>query len=148
MMKDLHNLPLCVFVSLLIYVVLTPQAEAKTEFYMAIPDIIQDLDGVTLSVEIHDENNFHTVSWNHNGSTFIPNNMTIATEPDYHDIHLDNNDFLLAINDVIEPGTRLYMCIDIPYPVDQFDCQWDAVDKNNRGFAEFDLFFQSHKDDK
>jgi hypothetical protein len=123
-------------------------AEAKTEFYIAIPDIIQNLDGISLSVEIQDENNFHTVRWNHNGSTFNPDNRTMAAEPDYHDIHIDNNDFLLAINEDIEPGTRLYICIDIPYPVDQFDCQWDAVDKNNRGFAEFDLFFQSHKDNK
>ena len=119
---------------------------ALTQFYFAIPSVIQELTEITLSVEINDNDNFQVVSWTHNGSSFIPDNKTVPAEPDYSNLHLDDNDFLLAINNDIPPGTRLYICIDIPYPYEQYDCQWDAVDINSTGFAEFDFFFQSHKD--
>ncbi len=121
-------------------------AYSITQFYFTIPSGIQDLSEITLSVEIHDNDNFRVVSWTHNGSLFIPDNKTIPDKPNYTNLHLDDNDFLLAINDYVQPGTRLYICVDIPYPYEQYECQWDAVDKNNTGFAEFDFFFQSHKD--
>ena len=122
------------------------EVNGLTQFYIALPDVVKDLNGVTLSVEISDYKNFPTVSWTHNGSMLVPDNRTIATEPNYDHLHLDNNDFLLAINDTVPPGTRLYICAEIPYPNTQYDCQWDAVDRNSTGFAEFDFYFQSHKD--
>jgi len=126
----------------------TENVYALTQFYFAIPSVIQDLKGIILSVEIHDNDNFRVVSWTHNDSSFVPDNKTVPAEPDYSNLHLDDNDFLLAINDYIQPGTRLYICIDIPYPYEQYDCQWDAVDRDSTGFAEFDFLFQSHKDMK
>src|SRR4030095_1259719 len=124
------------------------RASALTQFYISLPDIIYDLNGITLSVEISDYKNSPVVSWTNNGSMFLPDKTTIAVEPKYDHLHLDNNDFLLAIDDSVEPGTRLYICADIPYPNEQYECQWDAVDKNHTGFAEFDFYFQSHKDTK
>ncbi len=122
------------------------QANAITQFYFAIPTVITDLKEITFSVDINDDNNFHSVSWTYNGSSFIPNHGTKDHEPNYKNLHLHDNNFLLAIDENIDPGTRLYMCVNIPYPLEQYECQWDAVDKENTGYAEFDFFFQSHKD--
>ena len=119
---------------------------AFTQFYVALPDIVYELYGITISIEISDHTNSPSVSWTHNGSMFVPGNKTVAVEPKYDQLHLDNNDFLLAINDSLDPGTRLYICVDIPYPNEQYECQWDAVDKNQTGYAEFDFYFQSHDD--
>jgi hypothetical protein len=121
-------------------------ANALTQFYVALPDVIRDLTGITLSVEIPDYKDFPVLSWTHNGSIFLPDNKTVVTTPNYDRLHLDNNDFLFAIKDTLLPGTRLYICADIPYPNEQYDCQWDAVDRKHTGFAEFDFFFQSHRD--
>ena len=38
-------------------------ASALTQFYIALPDIIYDLDGISLSAEISDYKNFPVVSW-------------------------------------------------------------------------------------
>jgi hypothetical protein len=119
---------------------------ALTQFYVALPDIIYELYGTAVSVEIFDPEDSSVVSWMHDGSEFVPDNRTAAVEPRYDNLHLDNNDFLLAINDSVEPGTRLYICVDIPYPNEQYECQWDAVDKNQTGYAEFEFYFQSHDD--
>jgi hypothetical protein len=120
-------------------------ALALTQVYFSIPDAVEDLYGITLSVESLDDNPI-VISWTHDGSKFIPDNKTIPGNPSGTNLHLDNNDFLLATEAGIDVGTRLYICVDIPYPIGQYDCQWDAVDKNNTAFAEFDLFLQSHKD--
>lgn len=53
-------------------------ASALTQFYIALPDIIYDLDGISLSAEISDYKNFPVVSWTHNGSMFVPDNRTFA----------------------------------------------------------------------
>jgi hypothetical protein len=121
------------------------EVNAITQFYFAIPDVIEDLKGITFSVEIGD---YDAVSWTHSGSSFIPDSSTMAARSNLTNLHLDNNDFLLAIEDDVQPGTRLYMCASIPYPLEQYDCQWDAVDKDKTGRAEFDFFFQSHRDIK
>jgi hypothetical protein len=137
-----------IFLSILILLALqnANDASAFTQFYVALPDIIDDLTGITISVEVSDYKNFPVVSWTHDGSIFVPDNKTVTVEPKYDQLHLDNNDFLLAIIDSIDPGTRLYICVDVPYPNEQYECQWDAVDKNQTGYAEFDFYFQSHKD--
>lgn len=146
----LTNSSLVILILLSILMLLALQhvnyASAFTQFYVALPDIIYDLTGITISVEVSDYKNFPVVSWTHDGSTFVPDNKTAAVEPRYDQLHLDNNDFLLAINDSVDPGTRLYICVDIPYPNEQYECQWDGVDKNQTGYAEFDFYFQSHKD--
>ena len=41
-------------------------ASALTQFYIALTDIIYDLDGISLSAEISDYKNFPVVSWTHN----------------------------------------------------------------------------------
>ena len=123
-------------------------ASAFTQFYVALPDIINDLYGISISIEISDYKNSPVISWTHDGSRFVPDNRTVTVEPRYDQLHLDNNDFLLAIKDNVDPGTRLYICVDIPYPNEQYECQWDAVDKNQTGYAEFDFYFQSHDDMK
>lgn len=46
------------------------EVKAMTQFYIALPDAIQDLDGVTLSVEISDYKNLPVISWTYNGSLF------------------------------------------------------------------------------
>ena len=53
-------------------------ASALTQFYIALPDIIYDLDGISLSAEISDYKNFPVVSWTHNGSKFVPDNRTFT----------------------------------------------------------------------
>jgi hypothetical protein len=111
----------------------THDANALTQFYFALPQVIEDLDGIKLSVSISDYKNTSKVSWTHNGSFFIPDNNTPETEPEYGRLHLINNNFLLAIKDTIPLGTRLYMCAEIPYPNEQNKCQWDAVDKKHTG---------------
>ncbi len=52
------------------------KADLMTQFYFSIPDVIQDLRGVSLSAEIHDEHNFCVFSCKHNGKSFIPDNRT------------------------------------------------------------------------
>ena len=146
--KNLHLILILVAISMLVTVQNLNEANALTQFYIALPDIIYDLSGITLSVEISDYKNSPIVSWTHNGSAFVPDNGTNVAEPNYGLLHLDNNNFLLAINETVDPGTRLYICADVPYPKQQYDCQWDAVDKNQTGYAEFDFYFQSHKDIK
>jgi hypothetical protein len=142
--------PFGIFILLSIPILISLQnmnhTSALTQFYISLPDIIYDLNGVTFSVEISDYKNSPIVSWTYNGSMFVPDKRTIAIEPNYDHLHLDNNDFLLAIKDSVEPGTRLYICADIPYPNEQYECQWDAVDKNHTRFAGFDFYFQSHND--
>lgn len=119
-----------------------------TQFYFSIPHVISDLTGITFSVETQDDNYPNIFSWTHNGSYFIPDNITNAVKSTGSNLDLDNNDFLVASNDTIPIGTRLYICIEIPYPNYQYECQWDAVDNSHTGFAEFDFFFQSHPDIK
>ena len=53
-------------------------ASALTQFYIALSDLIYDLDGVSLSAEISDYKNFPVVSWTHNGSMFVPDNRTFT----------------------------------------------------------------------
>lgn len=118
------------------------EVSAITQFYFAIPDVIEDLQGITFSVEIGDHD---VVSWTHDGVSFIPDNRTMDARPNYTNLHLDNNNFLLAIEDDVQPGTRLYMCATVLFPSEQYDCQWDAVDNDNTGIAEFDFYFQPHK---
>lgn len=141
-----HRITILLLIPILITLQSMNEAIALTQFYIALPDIIYDLNGIVLSVEISDYKNFPAVSWTHNGTMFVPDKGTFVVEPKYGQLHLDNNDFLLAINDTVDPGTRLYMCADIPYPSEQYECQWDAVDKNQTGYAEFDFYFQSHDD--
>lgn len=118
--------------------------EAVTNFYVAIPDVVQNLKGITFTVETSDNGNYTYASWTNNGSYFIPDNQTLTVEPTNNRLHLDNNNFLLAISNNIDIGTRLLICATLPFPFDQRDCQWDAVDKQSTGYAEFDFFFQSH----
>lgn len=121
---------------------------AITQFYFAIPDVITDLDGITFSVETFDDINYDSWVWSHNGSYFIPLNYTLSAPPLINDLHLDNNDFLLAVPEDTEIGTRISGCISIPTQNEQFDCQWDAIDKNHTAYFEFDFYFQSHEDSK
>jgi hypothetical protein len=135
------------FIFIIYFGMMIDTSFALTQFYFSIPDVVQDLQGIKFTV-IPSDGNMDVVSWTNNGTIFLPDNKTSATIPNYDNLHLDNNDFLLAIKQNIDIGTRLYMCIDLPYPFDQYECQWDAVDKRNTGFAEFDFYFQSHKDFK
>lgn len=52
------------------------KADAMTEFCFSIPDVIQDLRGVSLSAEIHDEHNFRVSHAN-----IIENHSYLIIEP-------------------------------------------------------------------
>jgi hypothetical protein len=117
--------------------------EAITNFYIALPDVIQDLRGITFTIETTGDEIYKYASWTNNGSSFIPDNNTQPAQPNNNKLHLDNNNFLISIADDLPVGTRLSMCVAIPYPIEQQACQWDAIDNDKTSFAEFDFFFQS-----
>lgn len=140
----IHLQALCLL--LMVSIFMYPHSSlALTQVYFSIPDVVEDLYGITFSIESFDNNPLE-ISWTHNGSKFVADNTTNSANADDSSLHLDNNDFLLAIENTLDIGTRLYICVDIPYPIEQYDCQWDAVDKNNTAYAEFDFFSQSNED--
>lgn len=121
----------------------TSQIAAVTNFYLALPDVVQDMGGITFTIETSDDEIYNYASWTNNGSSFIPDNITKSAQPDNSKLHIDTNNYLLAILDDIPVGTRLIICVTIPYPFEQQDCQWDVVDKDKTAYAEFDFFFRS-----
>jgi hypothetical protein len=121
----------------------TSEIAATTNFYFALPDVVQDMSGITFTIETSDDETYNYASWTNNGSLFILDNITKSAQPNNNKLHIDTNDFLLAISDDLPTGTRLVMCATIPYPFEQYDCQWDAVDKDKTAYAEFDFYFKS-----
>jgi REP element-mobilizing transposase RayT len=55
------------------------KADAMTQYYFSIPDVIQDLRGVSLSAEIQDEHNFRVFS-----SNIMENHSYLIIEPPWN----------------------------------------------------------------
>ena len=110
-----------------------------TQFYFAIPEVIEDTTGITFSVDVDNR----VYSWIDNGTDISPaNNNTPNTQSDDTNIDLDANEYLLAIDDNLEIGTRVYMCVDIPRHFTQPTCETDAIDKDLLARAAFQFFFK------
>jgi hypothetical protein len=119
-------------------------AHAITQFYFAIPEVIEDTRGIVFSVDTDDE----VFSWMDNGTDIIPvNNNTPNTQADDTGMDLDANEYLLAVDDNLDIGTRVYMCANLTnysanltYPI----CETDAIDKDRlaRAALEFPSEFK------
>jgi len=78
-------------------------AKAITQFYFAIPNVIKDTAGITFSVDADSK----VFSWIENGMGIVPANInTPIVEARGKNIDLDANEYLLAINDNLDIGTR------------------------------------------
>lgn len=73
----------------------------------------------------------------------IPNNNnTASTQADDTGMDLDANEYLFAIDENIDTGTRIYMCIFTPLYLKEPLCQTDAIDKDSLSRVNFDVFNQ------
>ena len=132
---------------MLITCLVLDKVSAITQFYFAIPSEIEDTTGTILSVDTDDE----VFSWMDNGTDIIPaNNNTPNTQADDTGMDLDANEYLLAIEDNLDIGTRVYMCTNLTsysanltYPI----CETDAIDKDRlaRAALEFPSEFKVNK---
>lgn len=115
------------------------QANAITQFYFAIPRVIENTQGIHFSVETDDG----IFAWIDNGTDIIPaNNQTSNTKADNTNIDLQANEYLLAIDQNLKIGTRVYMCVDMPRYFTEESCQTDAVDNNHIARASFQFLFK------
>lgn len=128
-------------VLLLLVVILVPytnviEVDAITQFYFTIPTKIENATGVTFSVDTDNK----LFSWVDNGTSIVAVNSTPNVQADDTNLDLDANEYLLAIDDNMQEGTRVYMCIGLPNFRDPI-CETDAVDNNNLAVASFDIPF-------
>ena len=112
-------------------------AHAITQFYFAIPEVIEDTRGIVFSVDTDNE----IFSWEDNGTVIVPDNNTHDAQPDDTGLDLDANEYLLAIHESLDIGTRVYMCVYIPDYFTEPTCETDAVDKDRIARATFQLLF-------
>jgi hypothetical protein len=112
-------------------------AHAMTQFYFAIPEVIEDTRGIVFSVNTDNEK----FSWKDNGTDIVPDNNTHYAQPDDTGLDLDANEYLLAIHDSLDIGTRVYMCVHIPDYFTEPTCETDAVDKDRIARAAFQFLF-------
>jgi len=111
---------------------------AATQFYFAIPEVIGDTTGITFSVDTDNK----IFSWKDNGTDIIPSNRTNNAQPNDTGMDLDANEYLLAIHDNLDIGTRVYMCVDLPYYFAEPTCETDAIDKDRIARASFQFLFK------
>jgi hypothetical protein len=112
------------------------EVDAITQFYFTIPTKIDNATGVTFSVDTDNK----LFSWVDNGTSIVAVNSTPNVQADDTNLDLDANEYLLAIDDNIQEGTRVYMCIGLPNFKDPI-CETDAIDNNNLAVASFDIPF-------
>lgn len=127
-----------VLITSTIMLILVQQVNALTQFYFAIPRVIGDTKGITLSVYIGNR----VFSWVDNGTDITPSNNTPNIQPDDRNIDLQENEYLLAINDNVDIGTRVYMCVDFPRYFADPICQTDAIDKHHLARSAFQFLFK------
>jgi hypothetical protein len=114
-------------------------AFAITQFYFAIPEVIEDTTGITFSVEVDTK----AFSWTDNGTSIVPaNNNTPNTQADDTGMDLDANEYLLAVDDNLEIGKRVYMCVELSKYFTERVCETDAIDKNHVARASFQFLFK------
>jgi hypothetical protein len=113
-----------------------PESGAITQFYFTIPDEIQDTSGLIFSVDINNRN----FSWVYDETGIRPfDNNASNTQANDSGMDLDANEYLLAIDENVDIGTRVYMCIFTPTYLEESLCQTDAIDKNNLARVNFDV---------
>jgi hypothetical protein len=128
-----------VFIFIIISVDLSLMREinAKTQFYFTVPADYPEDAILLFSVGIENKN----YSWISNKTGINPlNNNTANIQADDSGMDLDANEYLLAIEENIDVGSRVYMCIFAPAHLNESLCQTDVIDKNNLARANFDLF--------
>ena len=125
-------------IAILLICVNIGQAYALTQFYFAIPEVIEDTTGIVFSVDTDNE----MFSWTDNGTDIVPSNNTHDAQPDDTGLDLDANEYLLAIHDNLDFGTRVYMCVDIPRYFTEPTCETDAIDNNRIARASFQFLFK------
>ena len=105
-------------------------AHAITQFYFAIPSEIENTTGTIFLVDTDNE----VFSWMDNGTDIIPaNSNTPNTQADDTGMDLDANEFLLAVKDNLDIGTRVYMCVNLTkYSTNLTEeiCETDAIDND------------------
>jgi len=124
---------------LLVLIVSMKEVNAITQFYFAIPEVIEDTEGIIFSVDANNE----VFSWIVNGTSIIPaNNNTSNTQSNDTDMDLDANEYLLAIDNNLDIGTRVYMCVHLPYYFIEPTCETDAIDTDRLARASFQFLFK------
>lgn len=126
---NIHNL----------WIVLYSGIKCNYQFYFTIPDNFENTANLLFWIDINNRN----YSWIDNGMALIPNNNnTASTQADDTGMDLDANEYLFAIDENIDTGTRIYMCIFTPLYLKEPLCQTDAIDKDSLSRVNFDVFNQ------
>jgi hypothetical protein len=109
-------------------------SSALTQFFYAIPTQFENTTGMVFSVDVNNKN----YSWMDNGEELVSfNSNTPDTNADDTDLDLDANEYLFAIDEKIDKGTRVYMCLFTNLYMTEPQCQTDAVDLNDLARANF-----------
>jgi hypothetical protein len=105
-------------------------AHAITQFYFEIPSEIENTTGTIFLVDTANE----VFSWRDNGTDIIPaNNNTPNIQADDTGMDLDANEYLLAVEDNLDIGTHVYMCVSLTnYSTTLTEpiCETDAIDND------------------
>jgi len=116
-----------------------PSIYAITQFHFTIPEEFENSTGIIFSADVNSRN----YSWIDDGLELIPyGNNTPNIQADDSDIDLDANEYLFAIDQEIDIGTRVYMCLAAYTYLDQPICQTDAIDKSNLARSIFQFNFK------
>jgi hypothetical protein len=133
MQKQIYSLLL--FITLALVFAHIQHVSALTQFHFAIPFKFENTTDMIFSVDINNKN----YSWVDDGISLVPfNNNTSDVFADDSELDLDANEYLFAIDDEIEIGTRVDMCLFSSNYLSQPICQIDAIDTNNLARANFE----------